>query len=141
MDRYLEIGVDIVDIEEFTQKLSNGSQRFLNKIFTLDEQMYCEQFADPIRHYAGIFAAKESVYKALSNKIQIPFWKIEIVHTNFGQPEIHLPSLQNIHHDEIKLCARISISHDKTKAIAFAIVYDSNVSEEQIAQILIKQQL
>lgn len=75
--------------------------------------------ANPAGHLAVRFCAKEAVIKALNSiGIKAPdLNKIEIYHEENKCPQVKL--LNNI---DNKLTFQISLSHDRTKAIAFVVV-------------------
>ena len=60
------IGTDIVSIPSL-KKTINSSQgdKFINRIFTENEINYCNNKIYSIIHFAGRFAAKEAIKKAL----------------------------------------------------------------------------
>ncbi len=58
------LGVDIVDIERM-ERIIARSPAFVRRVFTEDEQAYCNSTNRPAAHYATRFAAKEAVAKAL----------------------------------------------------------------------------
>lgn len=108
----MAVGVDIEEIERFKNKPEN----FLNRIYTPVELEYCSKFTNPAPHLAVRFCAKEAVIKALSAlNINISEYKsIEIFHNENQVPQIKLLNNTN---QNIKF--ELSLSHDKTKAIAF----------------------
>lgn len=111
----MAIGVDIEDINRF----ENKSQEFLDRIYTREEQEYCLSKPNPASHFAVRFCAKEAVIKAL-NSIDINHPRlnqIEVCHRENKSPKIKL--LTNNHSD---LIIELSLSHDKTKAIAFVVI-------------------
>lgn len=112
----MTIGVDIEDIERF----KNKSQEFLDRIYTKKEQEYCFSKPSPESHFAVRFCAKEAVIKALNSMgINHPrLNQIEICHNENSCPKIKLPENQEF--SDLKI--EISLSHDKTKAIAFATI-------------------
>jgi phosphopantethiene--protein transferase domain len=112
----MTIGVDIEDISRFEGK----SQEFLDRIFTENEQKYCLSKASPASHFAVRFCAKEAVTKALNsiNIRQPRLNKIEIYHDDNKCPKIKLPDSE----EYANLTVEVSLSHDKTKAIAFVLV-------------------
>lgn len=116
----MSVGVDIEDIIRF----ENKSQRFLDRIFTKEEQVYCLSKANPASHFAVRFCAKEAVIKALNSiSIKQPeFNKIEIYHDDNKCPKIKLPDTG----EYVNLTVNVSLSHDKTKAIAFVLVEHLN---------------
>ena len=58
-------GIDIVDVARIKNSIENYKGKFLNKIFSEEEQSYCFSKANPYIHFAGKFAAKEAVIKSL----------------------------------------------------------------------------
>ena len=117
------IGTDIVAVSRIQNIIHKHSDRFKKHTFTENEKKYCDLKPNPAIHYAGRFAAKEAIKKALySSKIinSIDFVNIEILSSNSGVPEVQLshPDLKNIQ-------VKISISHIEEYAIAFALVSSS----------------
>ena len=117
----LSIGIDIISIERMENILnSQKGARFKHRIFTVPEISYCQNRANSSHHFAGRFAAKEAVKKAILSrgKNQNPwFKKIEIQSRQDGAPIVRLPKpyQSNYHCD-------CSISHDGDNAIAFALI-------------------
>jgi len=111
----LPIGVDIEDISRF----ENKSQKFLDRVYTKAEQEYCMSKKLPAKHLAVRFCAKEAVIKALTglNIKHPPFSQIEVFHNENQVPQIRL--LNKI---DNKLTFQVSLSHDRSKAIAFVTV-------------------
>ena len=111
----MAIGVDIEEISRFKDK----SEKFLKRVFTSSELEYCMQYSKPESHLAVRFCAKEAVMKALTPLgIDIAEYNaIEIFHDKNNYPKVRI--LKNIGKD-IKF--ELSLSHDRTKAIAFVIV-------------------
>ena len=116
------VGTDIIEIERIREAIARHGQRFLDRLFTPQEQTYCLRYKDSTPRFAGRFAAKEAVLKAfgtgLSNEMS---WKeIEILNDKQGKPEVQLSvRLQGVLSiDHIFL----SISHCDTYATATAIV-------------------
>ncbi len=107
------IGVDIEDISRF----QNKSEAFYQRLFTDNEINYCKSHKNPAPHFAARFCAKEAIYKALSSiGINISSYKkIEILKRASGALEVRLP-------ENISKKVHVSISHEKNKAIAFALI-------------------
>ena len=86
-------GTDIIEIERIKNSIDKFGDRFLNTVFTPKEIEYCEsKKTQKYQHYAARFAAKEAVFKALSNNINAPDeWKsIEILSEESGRPKVNL---------------------------------------------------
>jgi len=111
------IGVDIESISRFTK--ADAASSFLNKILTRAELDYCFSCAVPAQHLAARFAGKEAIIKALAglNRSAPGYKDIEITNDNNGVPwaRILKPGFNDL---EIKL----SLSHGRQEAIAFAVV-------------------
>ncbi len=110
-------GTDIVEIDRVKRSIDNYEERFREKIFTPIEQNYCEKFNNnKYEHYAARFAAKEAVYKALSNYDDLDWKDIEINNQENGRPYVNLmvkiPDLRQID---------ITLSHCKTHATAYVV--------------------
>ena len=117
----LFIGTDIVSIPKF-KKTSNSSQgnKFKKRIFTEDEIRYCSNKENSDIHFAGRFAAKEAITKALlSSEIidSISMKSIEIISGKNRKPEVNL-TLSS----KLQLQCKVSISHTDEYAIAFALL-------------------
>ena len=75
------VGTDIVTISRIDKLIRENGERFLERVYTKNEQNICNSKANPKIHYSGKFAAKEAVKKALlsSKSIQsISLKSIEI---------------------------------------------------------------
>ena len=97
-------------------------ERFLDRVYTEKEQAYCEsKNAQKYQHYAGRFAAKEAVFKAISTKLNDKYaitWKdIEIIDDKEGKPYVHLYGIDENIFESID----ISISHCKEYAVAYVV--------------------
>ena len=120
----LGIGTDLVDVERVRRSVLRWGARWEMRVFSQDEIEYCRRFADPAPHYAGRFAAKEAVFKALPRQPRAFMPReIEIIETGAGRPEIKLSGrTQAAIEDYSPLKMHLSISHEKATAAAFAVV-------------------
>lgn len=80
----LGIGTDLVAPARLAAKLAR-SPALRAKLFAPAEISYCEQMADPAQHYAGRFAAKEALLKALGCGLNATFELHEAAVTNDAQ--------------------------------------------------------
>ena len=80
----IRVGTDLIEIERIRRSLARYP-RFRDRCFTAAEQAYCDSRANPAQSYAGRFAGKEAVGKALGFGVARAFaWKdIEIA----GRPK------------------------------------------------------
>jgi holo-[acyl-carrier protein] synthase len=118
-------GIDIVETARIKHMHEEHGQRFLDRVFTANEQKYCA--ANPRRyfeHLAGRFAAKEAVLKVLGTGWRggIAWTDIEILPEPSGQPRITLTGESLRIAEQIGICRwHVSISHIETHATASAI--------------------
>jgi phosphopantetheine--protein transferase-like protein len=72
------VGIDAQLISEI-EVCINNSDTFLTRNFTQREILYCKSTVDPSSSFAGRWAAKEAVIKAISNcdtnENTRPLWK------------------------------------------------------------------
>lgn len=115
------IGNDIIEVKRIHQAIQRHGQRFLDEIFTPLEQNYCLRHQQSERHFAGRFAAKEAVVKALGTGFiaGIGWLDIEIVNDPSGKPEVILSDSLNKRFNTPKIL--LSISHCKEYAAAVAV--------------------
>jgi len=116
-------GTDIIEVERI-KKAILSTPKFKEKIFTPTEISYAETKGDitKFQHYAGRFAAKEAIYKSISNiYAHVEFGQIEVINdiNNYGRPKVV------IHNSEFNKTASniqidVSISHIKDYAIAYS---------------------
>ncbi len=108
----MAVGVDIEDIERFKDK----SQEFIERVFTPVEIEYCMKYSKPESHFAVRFCAKEAVIKALTalEITAVNLSEIEVYHNENRCPQIRI--LRKLEKD---ITFELSLSHDRTKAVAF----------------------
>jgi len=113
-------GTDIIEINRIKESIENLGENFKNKIYTEKEIEYCENKKNvKYQHYAGRFAAKEAIFKAISellnDKFEISWKDAEILNDEQGKPRVTFTSkklqekIENID---------ISISHCREYATA-----------------------
>ena len=80
----MKVGVDLIEIERVRRALDRYP-RFRERCFTDAERAYCDSRPNPAQSYAGRFAGKEAVGKALGFGVARAFaWRdIEIA----GRPK------------------------------------------------------
>ena len=112
-------GTDIIEIERIKKSIERNGDNFLNLIYTEAEIAYCESKKNAqYSHYAGRFAAKEAIYKAVSTLLPERFgisWKdAQVINDENGNPKIEFLKIK---FEQIK-SIDISISHCKEYAVA-----------------------
>src|SRR3954447_821504 len=118
------IGTDIIECLRVAKMIERHGELFLTRVYTPHEIEYCTARKAATQHYAGRFAAKEAVLKALgtgwTRGIQ---WRgIGVRNEMGGKPSIVLSGAAQ------ELCEKrgieevlITISHCRTHAMAYAI--------------------
>lgn len=115
-------GTDIIEVSRIKQSIERSGDNFLNIIYTPKEIEYCEsKKMSKYYHYAGRFAAKEAIFKAISslleNKYDISWHNAEIVNDESGNPKVEFLGIK---FPQIK-SFDISISHCKEYAVATVV--------------------
>lgn len=115
-------GVDIIAVDRVARAVER-SDTFRNRVFTAQEQAYCDGNAE---RYAGRWAVKEAVAKALGTGVGDVTWlEIEVVCDERGKPELQLSGAAAVLSAEKNLYHwSISIAHDNGMAIGFAVATD-----------------
>ena len=111
----LGIGTDIIEIDRIKKAVERWGDSFLNHVFLDEEIQYARQHKFPTQHFAGRFAAKEAVYKAVGNNA-IGWKDIKVLNDKDGKPFCVISD------KKFKDKILISISHTHTYAVASAIV-------------------
>jgi len=120
-------GIDLVRIERIEKIIKRWGNNFSFRIFTPLERDYCEKKKDnKFQSYAGKFAAKEALLKALGLGLGGVNWReIEITNNELGQPIINISGkLKNIALAKGVSKYFISISHTQEHAIAQVVLED-----------------
>lgn len=119
--KVLGLGNDIIEISRIRKSIERHGAHFLNRLFTEKEQDICYKHQDSAPHFAGRFAAKEAIAKALGTGFgaDVAWHDIEVLSDERGKPVVHLSeglkaSFKNPH-------LLVSISHSTDYATAVAI--------------------
>lgn len=105
--------------------LERQGERFRNRVFTKEEQEYCDGLKHPHKHYAARFAAKEAVSKCFTTGIGSEFgWKsASVYHGERHQPLIRLDeSGVALLHRLGGTHVMVSLSHTESAAMAVAAI-------------------
>lgn len=116
----ISCGTDIIEIERIKNAMEKYKEKFQSEIFTEAEISYCESKGNQkFQHYAARFAAKEAIFKAISEKLGNNYsWQdFEVINDPLGKPKVYLKS----EIDEIE-DIDISLSHCKQYAVASVVV-------------------
>lgn len=116
------IGTDLIEIQRIAAAMEKND-RFLLKIYGLQEQAWLRQKVNPAASAAANFAGKEAVLKVFGTGLRdCQMNEIEILRDGLGKPVVALSG------SAAQVAARlgihevmISLSHTHTHALAYAI--------------------
>lgn len=116
------IGIDLVEIDHFRKKLSED---LIREVFLPDEIEYCRSQVRYWENFAGRFAAKEAVFKALGLGLSsgLRFRDIEVIRCPVKgsiSVKLHGGALEAAGEMGITGLS-VSISHTRRAAIALAV--------------------
>ena len=118
------IGTDIIECERIGHMVEKHGEHFMNRVFTEDEVRYCTGRRNNDQHFAGRWAAKEAVLKALGTGwiAGITWQDVEIANEPSGRPiiRLHGGAAEIAKEREIRE-VQISITHCQAYAVAFAV--------------------
>jgi len=118
------IGLDLARIDRLEAVYARHRERFLERIFTAGERGYCDKRASRMASYAGRFAVKEAVMKALGTgwSSGVTWREIEVVRESGSAPKLMLHGM-TARVARMKGIGRfhITITHDGGIAAAVAI--------------------
>ena len=118
------IGTDIVECLRIAQMIERHGELFLTRVFTPREIEYCSSRKAATQHYAGRWAAKESVLKAMGTGWTrgISWRDIEVRNDEGGKPAIALGGGAREVCEQMQIAEMlISISHCRSHATAYAL--------------------
>jgi holo-[acyl-carrier protein] synthase len=128
----ISTGVDLAEVDRIQSAIEHPriGRRFRDRVYTPAEIAYCEKKQrGKYESYAGRFAAKEAVMKALGRGwgAKVRWLDIEVVRARSGKPAIVL-------HDKTARLAgelgirrwALSITHTKQHGLAYVIAADES---------------
>ncbi|PIW11935.1 MAG: holo-[acyl-carrier-protein] synthase [Candidatus Infernicultor aquiphilus] len=127
-------GIDLVKIERIEKIIKRWGDNLTSRMFTLLEREYCKKRkSNKYQSYAGKFAAKEALLKALGLGLGGVNWtEIEISNNELGQPIIKTSGKLNIIVSKKGVSKYfLTISHTKDYAVAEVILESSAQKSEE----------
>ena len=118
------MGIDVAEVPRIREVIESQRERFLRRVFTLDEVAYCEQFRNKYERYAGRFAVKEAAMKALGTGWSrgVRWVDVEVVRQRGGRPSLALRGEARKIADALGVKnIAVSITHTSEQAIAQVI--------------------
>ena len=122
--RVFGIGTDIVECLRIAQMIERHGELFTGRVYTQHEIEYCAQRRAATQHYAGRWAAKEAVLKAIGTGwVRGISWRdVEVRNERGGKPRIALAGGARDACEKSGIVEiQISISHCRSHATAYAL--------------------
>jgi holo-[acyl-carrier protein] synthase len=117
------LGCDLIEVARIQAILAKHGERFLKRIFTEEEQAYCNSLKYSHKHYAARWAAKEAVSKCFTTGIgeHLDWTSISVYHGARKEPLVRLDAkaaalLQAVGATHVWL----TLSHTESHAMAVA---------------------
>ena len=120
----LGIGTDIVECLRIAQMIERHGELFINRVYTPQEIRYCQSRKQATQHFAGRWAAKEAILKALGTgwRRGISWRDIEVRNDAMGRPVVGLRGgARDIVEQRGIREMLVSISHCRSHATAYAL--------------------
>ena len=123
----LGVGTDITECLRIAQMIERHGELFVERVYTPLEIDYCRSRRMATQHFAGRWAAKEAVLKALGTgwRRGISWRDVEVKNGPGGRPQVFLKggTLEVAEKLGIR-CMLVSISHCRSHATAYAVALD-----------------
>jgi holo-[acyl-carrier protein] synthase len=118
------IGTDIVECLRIAQMIERHGELFITRVYTAHEIEYCQSRKQGTQHFAGRWAAKEAVLKAIGTgwRRGISWRDVEIRNLRAGTPNVVLYGGARDFMEQNGIGqVLITISHCRSHATAYAI--------------------
>ena len=120
----LGIGTDIIECPRIGKMIEHHGELFLRRIYSEREIRYCQARKHAIDHFAGRWAAKEAILKAMGTGRShgIAWTNIEVRNGQGGQPRVLVcGAAREVTKERGIADILVSISHCRTYATAYAM--------------------
>jgi holo-[acyl-carrier protein] synthase len=122
--RVIGIGTDIIECLRIAKMIERHGELFITRVYTPYEIKYCQSRRQATQHFAGRWAAKEAILKALGTgwRRGISWRDIEVRNEPGGRPVVALRggAREVVEQQRIGQIL-ISISHCRSHATAYAL--------------------
>jgi len=128
------IGSDIVECVRIGRMIERYGEAFLTRVFTTREIRYCQSRRKVTEHFAGRWAAKEAVFKALGTCRREGWgWTaVEIRNDADGRPRVHVGGAARDQVHALRVAdIVVSISHCRAYATAQALALRADPPERR----------
>jgi holo-[acyl-carrier protein] synthase len=137
MSQIVGIGTDIIECLRIAQMIERHGDLFINRVYTDHEIKYCQSRKMSTQHFAGRWAAKEAILKALGTGLRhgIGWRDVEVRSEASGRPVV---AMRGAARDIIETRGitqlLVSISHCRSHATAYALALGSPLPERKNAE-------
>ena len=121
--RIIGLGHDLQHIQELEVK---SYLREPDVFFTIGEHSYARQKSGRTSTEAGIYCAKESFYKSLTERVDFYWTDLEVKHNKLNAPYFEYHGKLKQYMQSKKLSTRLSISHSGEYASAYVCLLQEN---------------
>jgi holo-[acyl-carrier protein] synthase len=124
MAQIIGIGTDIIECLRIAQMIERHGELFINRVYTPHEIQYCKSRKQATQHFAGRWAAKEAVLKAIGTgwRRGICWRDIEIRNEPGGRPVVAMCGGARDVVEQLGITEMlVSISHCRSHATAYAL--------------------
>jgi holo-[acyl-carrier protein] synthase len=120
----LGTGIDLVEIHRIARSIERYGDRFLARVFTPSEIVYCRRKRAFAESFAARFAAKEAGAKALGTGIQhgVGWTELEVRRLPGQRPTLHLSGRAG------KIAESLGVRH-----ISLSITHTTNLAMASVA--------
>jgi holo-[acyl-carrier protein] synthase len=118
-------GIDVAEVPRVAAAIDRFGQRFIQRIFTEAEILYCDSKANRVERYAARFAAKEAGMKALGTgwNYGVRWRDVEVLRKPGQRPTIVFHGRAGEFAKKLGVVnAALSITHTEEQAIAQVIL-------------------
>lgn len=127
----LGIGADIVECLRIARMIERHGELFIDRVYTPKEIRYCQSRKQATQHFAGRWAAKEAILKALGTgwRKGISWRDIEVVNDAMGKPVVSVRggAREIVEQRGIRELL-VTVSHCRSHATAYAMALGREIS-------------
>jgi holo-[acyl-carrier protein] synthase len=130
----LGIGTDIVECPRIGKMIEQHGEIFLRRVYTEREIRYCQARKHAIEHFAGRWAAKEAILKAMGTGRSrgIGWTHVEVRNGQGGRPRVMVcGAAREVARERGIGEILVSISHCRTYATAYAMALGRAAAQEK----------
>jgi holo-[acyl-carrier protein] synthase len=127
------IGTDIVECARIGRMIERHGEYFIERVFTAREIEYCRSHKTQVERFAGRWAAKEAILKALGTgwRRGISWLDMEVRNDTSGRPVVSLGGGARKRARELRITDMlVSISHCRSYATAYALAVNEAAPDQ-----------